>query len=192
MLAPKLLLSAYAQGVFPMAHDDGRIYWYDPDPRAILPLDGLHIPRRLKQKINRKPYEIRLNSDFRGVMKACAALTSERSSTWIDQNILDSYTLLHQLGYAHSVEAWLNGDLVGGLYGVSLSGLFAGESMFHTATDASKICLVYLVNHLREQGFQLLDVQFQTAHLSQFGVIEISRDAYKERLRLAMQHKVRF
>lgn len=192
MLAPKILLSAYAQGVFPMAHDDGRIYWYDPDPRAILPLEKLHIPRRLKQKINRQPYEIRLDSDFRSVMEACASLTTRRNSTWIDQNILDSYTLLHQLGYAHSVEAWLDGKLVGGLYGVSLAGLFAGESMFHTATDASKICLVYLVNHLRQQGFQLLDVQFQTAHLSQFGVIEISRNAYKERLRLAMQHKVHF
>ena len=192
MLAPNLLLSAYAQGVFPMAHDDGRIYWYDPDPRAILPLDALHVPRRLKQKINRNPYEIRFDTDFRGVMLACAELSSKRQSTWIDENILKSYTLLHRLGYAHSVEAWLDGQLVGGLYGVSLKGLFAGESMFHRATDASKICLVHLVSRLRERGFQLLDVQFQTAHLSKFGVLEIAREAYKERLELALQCEARF
>lgn len=192
MLAPNLLLSAYAQGIFPMAHEDGKIYWYDPDPRAILPLDGLHIPRRLKQKINREPFDLRINTNFRGVMLACAKLTKNRRSTWIDDNILESYVLLHRLGYAHSVEAWQDGELVGGLYGVALRGLFAGESMFHRATDASKICLVYLVDHLRKRGFQLLDVQFQTPHLAKFGVIEIPRETYKQRLEIALTQNVSF
>ena len=192
MLSPNLLLSAYAQGVFPMAHDDGQIYWYDPDPRAILPLDGLHIPRRLKQKMNRKPFDIRIDTAFRAVMRACAEETDERGSTWIDQNILDSYTHLHQLGFAHSVEAWEDGQLVGGLYGVSLRGLFAGESMFHRSTDASKICLVHLVNHMRAHGFTLLDVQFQTNHLSRFGVTEIPQAEYKSRLAAALEIEATF
>ena len=192
MLSPNLLLSAYAQGVFPMAHEDGQIYWYDPDPRAILPLDALHIPRRLKQRLNRNPFEIRYDYAFRQVMQACAETTKNRSSTWIDDNILESYTLLHQLGFAHSVEAWQDDKLVGGLYGVSLQGLFAGESMFHRATDASKICLVYLVEHLNAQGFQLLDVQFQTSHLSKFGVIEIPREMYRERLEQALLAQAKF
>ncbi|MGB1252980.1 MAG: leucyl/phenylalanyl-tRNA--protein transferase [Candidatus Promineifilaceae bacterium] len=192
MLSPNLLISAYAQGVFPMAQDDGQIYWYDPDPRAILPLDGLHVPRRLKQRINRQPFEIRFDYAFRAVMEACAEVTNERRSTWIDENILDSYVHLHQLGYAHSVEAWLDGELVGGLYGVSLRGLFAGESMFHRATDASKICLVYLVRRLTQQGFKLLDVQFQTSHLSKFGVVEIPQAAYKEKLAHALAFDVQF
>ena len=192
MLSPNLLLSAYAQGVFPMAHEDGQIYWYDPDPRAILPLNALHIPRRLKQRINRKPFEIRYDFAFRQVMQACAETTKNRASTWIDDNILESYTLLHQLGFAHSVEAWQDDKLVGGLYGVSLRGLFAGESMFHRATDASKICLVYLVERLNAQGFQLLDVQFQTPHLSKFGVTEISREMYREELEQALLADVKF
>jgi leucyl/phenylalanyl-tRNA--protein transferase len=182
MLRPSALLNAYAQGIFPMAHSTGQIYWYDPDPRAILPLDGLHIPRRLRQKINRHPYEIRFSSAFRTVMRRCAAPAPDRTSTWIDDTILNSYTALHQLGYAHSVEAWHDGEVVGGLYGVALRGLFAGESMFSRATDASKICLVYLVEQLRERGYTLLDVQYQTDHLARFGVVEISRDEYKRRL----------
>lgn len=192
MLRPTALLNAYAQGIFPMAHGTGQIYWYDPDPRAILPLDQFHIPRRLRQKINRKPYEIRYSTAFRTVMRRCAAPAPDRTSTWIDSTILNSYTALHQLGYAHSVEAWRDGELVGGLYGVALRGLFAGESMFSTATDASKICLVALVERMRERDYALLDVQYQTAHLAQFGVIEIPREAYKARLANALRIEASF
>ena len=192
MLRPDVLLNAYAQGVFPMAHDSGEIYWYDPDPRAILPLDGLHVPRRLRQRMNRQPFEIRVNSAFRTVMRRCAETAPDRPSTWIDDTILNSYTVLHRLGFAHSVEAWQDGELVGGLYGVALQGLFAGESMFSRATDASKICLVHLVERMREQGLTLLDVQYQTDHLARFGVIEIPRDEYKRRLADALNVAAKF
>ncbi len=192
MLRPTALLNAYAQGIFPMAHGAGQIYWYDPDPRAIVPLDKFHVPRRLCQKINRQPYEIRYSTAFRTVMRRCAAPAPGRDTTWIDDIILNSYTALYQLGYAHSVEAWLDGELVGGLYGVALRGLFAGESMFSNATDASKICLVYLVERLRERGFTLLDTQYQTDHLAQFGVIEIPREVYKQRLSEALLVEAHF
>ena len=175
-----------------MAHEDGNIYWYDPDPRTILPLDGLHIPRRLKQKLNRKPFDIYIDRDFRGTMLACAEPAPGRESTWIDDNILESYCHLHKLGFAHSVEAWDGDELVGGLYGVSLRGLFAGESMFSRASDASKICLVHLVQHMKESRFTLLDVQFTTPHLLRFGVTEIPRDAYKARLAEALDQHVFF
>lgn len=182
MLRPSALLNAYAQGIFPMAHGTGQIYWYDPDPRAIMPLDSFHVPRRLRQKMNGNPYEIRYSTAFRTVMRRCSEIAADRPSTWIDDTILNSYTALHQLGYAHSVEAWRDGELVGGLYGVALRGLFAGESMFSRATDASKICLVHLVERMRERGYVLLDTQYQTDHLARFGTIEIPREEYKRRL----------
>ena len=176
-----------------MAHDDGKIYWYDPDPRAILPLDErFHIPRRLQRTIYRNPYEILINHDFIGVMKGCAAMSIGRETTWINEEIIEAYVELHRRGYAHSVEAWQGGVLVGGLYGVAIKGFFAGESMFSTADDASKICLVALVNRLRERGFKLLDTQFTTPHLMQFGVIEIPRLSYKWLLKFALQISAEF
>jgi leucyl/phenylalanyl-tRNA--protein transferase len=185
-LNPQLLLSAYSQGIFPMAHEDG-IYWYDPDPRAILPLAGLHISRSLARTLKQNKFEIRVNSAFTAVMRACAAPDFGREETWISEEIIAAYTNLHNLRFAHSVEAWFEGKLVGGLYGIALRGLFAGESMFSQESDASKVALVYLVNRLRERNFQLLDVQFMTDHLCRLGAIEISQASYKRRLAQAMQ-----
>ena len=190
-LTPQLLLSAYSQGIFPMAHEDG-IYWYDPDPRAILPLDGLHVSRSLARTIKQGQFEIRVDSAFTAVMRACAAPAPGREETWISDEIITAYTNLHNLSFAHSVEAWFEGKLVGGLYGVAVRGLFAGESMFSRQTDASKVALVHLVNRLRERGFLLLDVQFMTAHLLRLGAVEISQAAYKRRLAQAMQVKASF
>ena len=185
-LSPQLLLSAYCQGIFPMAHEDGNIYWYDPDPRAILPLEALHVPRSLVRTLNKGRFEIRYNSAFTRVIQACAMPGSGREDTWINQEIVVAYNRLHRLGFAHSVESWLDGELVGGLYGVAVRGLFAGESMFSRVTDASKVALVYLVERLRQGGFQLLDVQFLTEHLCRFGAIEIPAAAYKTRLAQAL------
>lgn len=192
VIDPNFLLSMYAQGVFPMAHDDGEIYWYNPDPRAILPLDTFHIPRRLRRTAKKQPYDIVIDRDFRGTMLACAEPAPGRESTWINETILESYCLLNQYGYAHSVEVYDGARLVGGLYGVSLRGLFAGESMFSRATDASKLALVALVEHMKRRGFGLLDVQFQTDHLTQFGVIEIAQDEYRNRLNEALTLDVSF
>jgi len=185
-LTPQLLLAAYSQGVFPMGHDDGEIYWYDPDPRTILPLDTFHVPRSLKQRIRRGGFTVRLNTAFRTVMLACAAPAPGREHTWITAEIVDAYCVLHEYGYAHSVETWLDGRLVGGLYGVALGGLFAGESMFSHVTDASKIALVYLVDRLRANGFVLHDTQFMTEHLHRFGAVEIPRAEYHQRLAQAL------
>ncbi|MFN8486099.1 MAG: leucyl/phenylalanyl-tRNA--protein transferase [Caldilineaceae bacterium] len=185
-LTPQLLLAAYSQGVFPMGHDDGEIYWYDPDPRAILPLDTFHVPRSLKQCIQRGGFTVRLNTAFRAVMLACAAPAPGREHTWITPEIVDTYCVLHEYGYAHSIETWIDGRLVGGLYGVALGGLFAGESMFSHVTDASKIALVYLVDCLRTKGFVLHDTQFMTKHLRRFGAIEIPREEYHQRLAQAL------
>jgi leucyl/phenylalanyl-tRNA--protein transferase len=184
------LLYAYSQGVFPMAHEDG-IYWYDPDPRAILPLEQFHVPRSLQRTIRQGKFEIQVNSAFVDVINRCAS-TPGRGSTWIDDSIVTAYTRLHREGFAHSVEAWQQGVLVGGLYGVAIRGLFAGESMFTRATDASKVCLAYLVRRMLRRGMPLLDVQFQTPHLRRFGVIEIPRDAYQQRLTEALKMSVSF
>lgn len=185
-LTPQLLLSAYSQGIFPMAHEDG-IYWYDPDPRAVLPLDGLHISHSLARTLKQNRFEIRVNSAFTAVMQACAAPDDGREDTWISQEIITAYTNLHNLRFAHSVETWFEGKLVGGLYGVALRGLFAGESMFSRESNASKVALVFLVNRLRERGFLLLDVQFLTDHLRRLGAVELSQAVYKQRLARAMQ-----
>jgi leucyl/phenylalanyl-tRNA--protein transferase len=190
-LTPQLLLSAYSQGIFPMAHEDG-VYWYDPDPRAILPLDGLHVSRSLARTIKQNKFEIRVDTAFTAVMQACAAPAPDREETWISDEIIHAYTNLHNLRFAHSVEAWFAGKLVGGLYGVAVRGLFAGESMFSRQTDASKVALVYLVNRLRERGFLLLDVQFMTDHLQRLGVVEIPQAAYKRQLAQAMQVQTQF
>jgi leucyl/phenylalanyl-tRNA--protein transferase len=188
-LTPSLLLIAYSQGIFPMANRAGGIDWFDPDPRAILPLDdSLHISRSLARTLRRKPFEIKVDAAFREVMLACA----QRENTWIGGEFIEAYSQLHQLGFAHSVEAWLDGKLVGGLYGVSLGGLFAGESMFSRVKDASKVALAHLTDRLRTGGFVLHDVQMMTPHLRRFGAILIPREAYKARLAEALKVNATF
>lgn len=191
-LSPEVLLSAYAQGVFPMAHADGRVHWYSPDPRAILPLDRLHVSHSLRRAIHHGQFTIRVNSDFPAVIRACAAPAAGREETWISREIIEAYIDLHRLGFAHSVEAWLGDELAGGLYGVSLRGLFAGESMFSRQRDASKVALYHLVRRLRERGFRLLDVQFLTDHLARLGAIGIPRWQYRELLREALAVETQF
>ncbi|MFW6097161.1 MAG: leucyl/phenylalanyl-tRNA--protein transferase [Chloroflexota bacterium] len=186
-LDPEQLLYAYAQGVFPMAHEDGQIFWYDPDPRAIIPLDRFHVPSRLARTVRQAPFEIRVDRAFSRVMELCAAPAPGREETWINDDFLTAYSELHELGLAHSVEAWQDGELVGGLYGVTLNSLFAGESMFSLARDASKVTLVHLVRRLRRRNYLLLDIQFLTEHLAQFGAMEIPRERYHRLLREALQ-----
>jgi leucyl/phenylalanyl-tRNA--protein transferase len=169
-----------------MADPDGTIYWYDPDPRTIIPLNNFNISRRLARTVRKGNFEIRIDASFRRVIEACAEPAADRGSTWINAEIIDIYCELNRLGVAHSVETWINGKLAGGLYGVSIRGLFAGESMFTWVTDSSKIALVHLVSHLRKKGFVLLDTQFTTEHLRRFGAIEIPREEYKQRLAHAL------
>lgn len=194
MLSPELLLDAYRNGVFPMAEPDPdqTIYWYAPDPRAILPLDEFHVPDTLARLVRKNRFEVAADRAFEEVMRACAAPRPGRMETWISEELIEAYGALHRLGYAHSVECWRAGELRGGLYGVALGGAFFGESMFHRETDASKVALVHLVDRLRAGGFQLLDVQFSTSHLARFGVIEVSRREYERRLRKALAAPARW
>lgn len=175
-----------------MADVDGSIYWYDPDPRAIIPLEKFHVPRRLARLIRQDAFEVRFDTAFRAVMVACARPAPGRETTWINDEIIDSYCELHELGFAHSVETWQDGQLAGGLYGVSLRGFFAGESMFSRATDSSKVALVALVEHLRRRNFLLLDTQFTTRHLKKFGAVEIPRAEYLRRLDAALRVETHF
>jgi leucyl/phenylalanyl-tRNA--protein transferase len=179
----ELLLQGYRLGVFPMAMEDDSIEWFSPDPRAILPLDDFHVPHALRRVLRKRVFEISFNEAFSEVIAACA----KREDTWINHEIIKSYTRLHELGHAHSVEAWKEGKLAGGLYGVAVGGAFFGESMFHRVTDASKIALVALVDHLRGRKFVLLDTQWLTPHLQQFGGLEISRNHYLRFLRRAVE-----
>ncbi len=181
-LDPILVINAYAQGIFPMADDYGRILWYAPDPRAILEHHNLHISRSLRATLRKGIYEVRTDTAFEAVMRSCA----DREDTWINEVFIRTYTQLHYAGFAHSVEAWRDGELVGGLYGMVLGGAFMGESMFSCATDASKVCLVALVEHLQARGFVLHDTQFLTPHLATLGVTEIPRKVYERRLRAAL------
>ncbi len=169
-----------------MGDEDGEVYWFDPDPRAIFPLDAFHVPYRLGRRIRQGGFDVRVDAAFRTVMEICAAPAPGREETWITPDIIDVYCQLHELGFAHSVETWIDGELAGGLYGVTIGGLFAGESMFSHKPDTSKIALVYLVERLRAGGFVLLDTQFMTEHLRRFGAIEISRLEYKSRLAQAL------
>lgn len=178
-----LVVKAYANGIFPMADEQGKISWYAPDPRAILEHDNLYISRSLRATLRKGIYEIRMDTAFESVMRGCAG----REETWINEEFIKTYTHLHYVGAAHSVEAWRDGKLVGGLYGVALGGAFMGESMFSHATDASKVCLVALVNHLKARGYVLHDTQFLTSHLASLGVIEIPRKEYERRLRAALR-----
>jgi leucyl/phenylalanyl-tRNA--protein transferase len=182
MIDSEVLLQGYRLGVFPMAMEDGEIEWFSPDPRAILPLDKFHVPHTLERVVRKKSFEIRINTSFTMVMRECA----RRPETWINEEIIESYTRLHQLGHAHSVEAWQNGELAGGLYGVSIGAAFFGESMFHLVRDASKIALSALAERLRERRFTLLDTQWVTPHLQQFGAIEIPRPKYLHLLNTAV------
>lgn len=182
-LDPRIVVSAYTQGIFPMADESGRIHWYAPDPRAILEHDNLHVSRSLRATIRKGIYEIRMDSAFEQVMRGCA----ERDETWINETFISTYTYLHRIGLAHSVEAWKDGVLAGGLYGVALGGAFMGESMFSRSRDASKVCLVALVEHLKVRGYALHDTQFTTPHLETLGVTEIPRYVYEQRLREALQ-----
>lgn len=182
MIEPELLLQGYRLGVFPMAMEDDTIEWFSPDPRAILPLEKFHVPHALRRVARKEVFQIKIDHCFAEVIRSCA----KRRDTWINQEIVESYERLHKLGYAHSIETWSDGKLVGGLYGVAIGGAFFGESMFHRVTDASKIALVSLVEHLRARKFALLDTQWITPHLARFGTIEISRALYLQLLTRAV------
>jgi leucyl/phenylalanyl-tRNA--protein transferase len=184
VLTPLLLLDAYASGIFPMAETrhDPDLHWIDPDLRGVIPLDCFHIPRRLRKTLRGAPYEIRCDDDFIGTIRACAEPRGARTETWINNEIEQLYAALFKMGFAHSVECWANEELVGGLYGVSMNGVFFGESMFTRARDASKIALCHLAARLCKSGYVLLDSQFLTDHLKQFGTMEIDRTEYKNRL----------
>jgi leucyl/phenylalanyl-tRNA--protein transferase len=187
-LTPEVLVSAYACGIFPM-DVEGEIRWFSPDPRAIIPLDTFHTSRSLKQTYRKGRFEIRIDTAFEPVMRACA---DREEGTWISEEIVGAYVRLHELGLGHSVEAWREGELAGGLYGVALGRAFFGESMFSRQRDASKVALVALVERLRDRGFTLLDVQFMTEHLARFGAVEIPREEYLGRLQAALKTSARF
>ena len=188
VIDPRLLLEAYAQGVFPMAMEDGEMGWFSPDPRGIIPIREFHVPHGLKRLLRRGAYEVRLNTAFTAVMRGCA----DRESTWINESILRSYVRLYELGFAHSVETWMGHRLVGGLYGVAIGGAFFGESMFSRETGASQVALHALVRRLDERGFTLLDTQWTTEHLSRFGAHEIAREDYLRRLERAIRLPCQF
>ena len=195
VLTPEILLRAYAAGIFPMSEtrDDDELFWVDPEYRGVIPLDhGFHIPRKLKKFIRTRPFEVHLDRDFESVMHACAAACEGRRETWINKEIIRLYTGLHRMGHAHSVECWQDGELVGGLYGVSWKGAFFGESMFSRTTHASKVALVYLVTLLNHGGYSLLDAQFVTDHLRQFGAFEVPRKRYHDFLDKALAHDAKF
>ena len=187
-VTPQLLLKAYSCGIFPMAEsaNDPGLFWVEPEKRGIIPLDEFHVPRRLQRTVRQNVYDVRVDTAFADVIQLCAEQTQERKETWINRRITDLYTELHRMGHAHSVECWADDELVGGLYGIRLQGAFFGESMFSRARDASKVALVHLVERLNAGRFALLDAQFQTAHLSQFGSVEIPREAYEYLLEAAL------
>ncbi len=181
------LLNAYAQGIFPMADpDDQQLYWYSPDPRAIIPIDSPHFSKSLKRFARKKTFEIRFDSAFLEVMRCCALPRKDESESWINDEIIALYHQLFLNGYAHCIEAWHDGELVGGLYGVSIGSGFFAESMFSKVSNASKVCLYHLLGHLRRLGYTLFDVQFQNPHIKQFGVTEIARERYWELLGVAV------
>jgi leucyl/phenylalanyl-tRNA---protein transferase len=191
VLSTRLLLAAYCQGIFPMAvNARGEIAWFSPDPRALIPLDDrFHIPHGLKRTLKKGSFKVTFDQDFGAVIRACA---KAHKSTWISQDIIRSYAQLHKLGFAHSVEVWLEDQLAGGLYGVHIGGAFFGESMFHDVRDASKVGLVALVERLRERGFLVLDTQWVTTHLTQFGTYEIPKSEYMEILGKAITLERKF
>lgn len=189
-----LLLKAYASGVFPMAESasDPEVFWVRPEVRGIIPLDAFHVPKSLAKTMRRQLFDIRFDHDFEATIDACAEKREERTSTWINAPIREAYVRLHGMGHAHSVEAWQGNRLVGGLYGVSLGRVFFGESMFSKATDASKVCLVHLVERLNRRGFALLDTQFTTEHLKRFGAVDVPRSRYETMLAEALKGEAVF
>ncbi|HJU20373.1 MAG TPA: leucyl/phenylalanyl-tRNA--protein transferase [Stellaceae bacterium] len=193
-LTPEILVAAYAAGIFPMAEsaDDPELFWVEPQRRGILPLDAFHVPRRLRRVVRHGGFAVRVDSAFEAVMRGCAEMSDKRPNTWINDEILRLYGALHRQGAAHSVECWREGELVGGLYGVSLGAAFFGESMFSRATDASKVALVHLAARLRCGGYRLLDTQFLTPHLARFGGIEIPRGRYRRLLAEALAGSAAF
>lgn len=193
-IPPDLLLKAYASGVFPMAESatDPEVFWVRPETRGVIPLDAFHVPKSLRKTIRQQRYDVRFDTDFAGVIDGCAEERAERETTWINAPIREAYIRLFEIGHCHSVEAWHEGLLVGGLYGVSLGGVFFGESMFSRETDLSKVCLVHLVERLNERGFVLLDTQFTTEHLKRFGAIDVPRGKYEKMLEKALQAEALF
>lgn len=190
-ITPEILLKAYAAGIFPMAEDadDPSLFWVEPRERGIIPLDRFHVSKRLVRTVRSDQFEVKVDHDFDAVIAGCAAPAIDREKTWISGRIRELYGALFDSGFCHTVEVYREGRLVGGLYGVRLRGAFFGESMFHTERDASKVALVHLVARLRRGGFSLLDTQFVTSHLAQFGAVEVPRRSYKQMLRLAMDHE---
>ncbi|NQV57842.1 MAG: leucyl/phenylalanyl-tRNA--protein transferase [Rhodospirillales bacterium] len=179
-LTPELLIRAYTAGIFPMAEgrDDPELFWVDPEMRGVLPLDAFHVPRSLRRTIRQNKFEVKFDSDINGVIRLCAAPADDRQDSWINAEIMQTYVKLYSMGFVHTVETWLDGCLVGGLYGVSIQGAFFGESMFSRVKDASKVALVHLVARLNYGGYTLLDTQFVTEHLQRFGALEIPREDY--------------
>ncbi len=196
VLTPELLIRAYSQAIFPMSVA-GDIAWFSPDPRCIIELDNFHVSHSLMRTFKQGGFELKVNSAFDEVIKACAETEREtkdgmENGTWISQEIIAAYTELHRLGLAHSVEAYFEGKLSGGLYGVALGSAFMGESMFHWQTDASKVAMVFLVERLKERGYTLLDCQYHTEHLARFGAVMISKAEYQKRLQLALLKNCQF
>lgn len=183
-ITPELVLKAYTLGLFPMADRRGRIEWYSPDPRCVFELERFYVPRTLRKTIRHGLFELRMDTAFAEVIRACA---DRPEGTWISPRLVALYTRLHEMGFAHSVESWREGRLVGGLYGVAIGGAFFGESMFHRVTDASKVALVALIERLRQRGYTLLDTQWSTPHLARFGAVEITREEYLRRLHAALR-----
>jgi leucyl/phenylalanyl-tRNA---protein transferase len=188
-ITPQVLLKAYACGIFPMAEsaDDPELFWIEPDLRGVVPLSGFHLPRRLRRRVRNDDFEIRIDSDFAGVIDGCASPAPCRRKTWINKPIRRLYGELFDLGHCHTVETWRDGKLVGGLYGISLGGAFFGESMFSNETDASKLALTHLVARLIAGGYRLLDTQFVTEHLARFGAVEVAKQDYAVLLEHALQ-----
>jgi len=186
------LIYGYINGIFPMADSDGTLYWYSPDPRAIIPLETYQPARSLRPILNKGTFEVRLNGNFEQVMRNCAEPRFSGDSTWISDEIIEAYVDLHQLGLAHSVETYIDGRLVGGLYGVALGAVFFGESMFYHVNNASKVAFHYLIEILRKQQFELLDTQFINDNVRRFGAAEIPRAEYMKRLKKALVRKARF
>jgi len=193
-ITPEILLKAYATGIFPMGESetDPELFWVDPDFRGILPLDQFHVPKRLIRTIKSERFSIKIDTSFDQVIKACASQSSDRPSTWINQQVYDLYSQLFKMGHCHCIEAWQDGELAGGLYGIRLGSAFFGESMFTRKTDASKVALAYLVARLIHGGFTLLDTQFVTEHLKRFGTVEIEREEYHARLAQALDTRADF
>ncbi|GAB3560022.1 leucyl/phenylalanyl-tRNA--protein transferase [Spirosoma fluminis] len=186
------LIYGYINGIFPMADADGTLYWYAPDPRAVIPIDTYKPAKSLRPVLNRNAFEIRINTDFEQVMRQCALPRSEDDSVWISDEIIEAYTELHRLGLAHSVETYMDNRLVGGLYGVALGAVFFGESMFHQVSNASKVAFHYLILILREQQFTLLDTQFINDNVRRYGAIEIPKADYLRQLKTSLRQKARF